>query len=287
MKSIVKYLIVDLDQSLCRIDISKEIFFKFFFASPLIFFKTLILLIKSKSEAKYFISKQKKIDCSQIPFNKNILELISFYKNNGYKIILATGAPKLYADEVKKHFNFFDEVLSSTKTYNNVGSNKLISIKEKIKDSEYIYIGDSKQDLPIWLDAKKAIVVGNRKILKSLKSKNVEIVKFLKTKVSLFKLFFQQIRAHQWSKNFLLFAPVLASHSLYSQKVFFNTLIAFISFSLIASCIYIFNDIIDVDNDRFHNVKKNRPIASGYFPIQYSFLIIGFFFPIGFFWDLY
>ena len=91
MKSIVKYLIVDLDQSLCRIDISKEIFFKFFFASPLIFFKTLILLIKSKSEAKYFISKQKKIDCSQIPFNKNILELISFYKNNGYKIILATG----------------------------------------------------------------------------------------------------------------------------------------------------------------------------------------------------
>ena len=79
----------------------------------------------------------------------------------------------------KKHFNFFDEVLSSTKTYNNVGSNKLISIKEKIKDSEYIYIGDSKQDLPIWLDAKKAIVVGNRKIL-SLKSKNVEIVKFFK-----------------------------------------------------------------------------------------------------------
>ncbi|MFM5952090.1 MAG: UbiA family prenyltransferase [Micrococcales bacterium] len=78
------------------------------------------------------------------------------------------------------------------------------------------------------------------------------------------KLWVKQLRLHQWSKNALLFVPVLASFQFLSLshvnlwKLFF----AFLSFSLAASSVYIFNDIFDVEHDRVHPVKRFRPIAS-------------------------
>jgi 4-hydroxybenzoate polyprenyltransferase len=73
----------------------------------------------------------------------------------------------------------------------------------------------------------------------------------------------KQLRVYQWSKNFLLFVPALASHQLMVSGVFINALTGFISFSLLASGIYVLNDIVDADYDRKHPTKKDRPIASG------------------------
>jgi decaprenyl-phosphate phosphoribosyltransferase len=70
------------------------------------------------------------------------------------------------------------------------------------------------------------------------------------------------IRPKQWLKNILIFIPNIASESL-SFENFTILCIVFISFSLIVSSTYVLNDILDIESDREHPTKKNRPLASG------------------------
>ena len=63
------------------------------------------------------------------------------------------------------------------------------------------------------------------------------------------------LRPHHWIKNFLIFVPLIASHQfdIFTIK---NTILAFISFSLIASCGYVFNDLLDAKTDKLNPYKK-------------------------------
>ncbi|CUH64145.1 Decaprenyl-phosphate phosphoribosyltransferase [Thalassovita gelatinovora] len=76
----------------------------------------------------------------------------------------------------------------------------------------------------------------------------------------------RELRPHQWIKNILLFVPLLAAHR-FEAMPFAQATLAFAGFSLGASAIYILNDLLDLDGDRHHPEKRNRPIASGALPI--------------------
>lgn len=69
------------------------------------------------------------------------------------------------------------------------------------------------------------------------------------------------IRLHQWVKNLLIFLPVFLA-GVFSSYSFLETFKGFIAFSLIASSFYIFNDLNDINEDKKHPEKKNRPIAA-------------------------
>lgn len=71
------------------------------------------------------------------------------------------------------------------------------------------------------------------------------------------------MRIKHYIKNVLVFVPLIFSKQLFDLSLFTNILWGFILFCLTASIIYIINDIKDVEKDRKHPVKKNRPIASG------------------------
>lgn len=77
------------------------------------------------------------------------------------------------------------------------------------------------------------------------------------------KYYLKLIRIKHYLKNFLVFAPLLFSGLFFESNIFLKSLLGFISFSLIASVVYIINDIKDVEKDRLHPIKKNRPIACG------------------------
>ena len=74
---------------------------------------------------------------------------------------------------------------------------------------------------------------------------------------------FAAMRPHQWVKNLLVFAPLILSFQFMDPGLVIKSLLAFIAFSLSASSLYIINDLLDIESDRLHPKKKNRPFASG------------------------
>jgi 4-hydroxybenzoate polyprenyltransferase len=81
------------------------------------------------------------------------------------------------------------------------------------------------------------------------------------------KALLKTMRPRQWTKNAFLFAALVFDGKLFHLPDFLRTLAGFGSFCLISSAIYIFNDLLDVESDLQHPVKKNRPIASGNLPV--------------------
>lgn len=77
------------------------------------------------------------------------------------------------------------------------------------------------------------------------------------------RVFLREIRVHQWAKNLLLFVPIAAGHQLHNKEKLAATGIAFGVWCLVASAIYVINDIVDLKADRVHPQKRFRPMASG------------------------
>ena len=81
------------------------------------------------------------------------------------------------------------------------------------------------------------------------------------------KALLKTMRPRQWTKNIFIFAALVFDKQLLIFHAFVRTAAGFVLFCLISSAVYIFNDLADVEADREHPVKKNRPIPSGKLPI--------------------
>lgn len=84
------------------------------------------------------------------------------------------------------------------------------------------------------------------------------------------------MRPRQWVKNLVIFAPLVFDRQLglNNLQAFFRTLAGFVIFCLLSGVVYIVNDIADVDADRKHPDKRNRPIASGILSISQAWIAV-------------
>lgn len=85
--------------------------------------------------------------------------------------------------------------------------------------------------------------------------------------------FIKLLRPSHWIKNFFVLMPVFFAGVLNNQDKFIGALIAFVAFCLMASAIYIVNDIRDVELDRAHPEKKDRPIACGAISVATAWIL--------------
>ncbi len=84
--------------------------------------------------------------------------------------------------------------------------------------------------------------------------------------VSGLRAYWRLLRPYQWSKNTLLFLPLLLAHEVMWGEKLGELLLAIVCFSLAASAVYVLNDFVDVEADRRHPRKRFRPLASGAVP---------------------
>ena len=77
------------------------------------------------------------------------------------------------------------------------------------------------------------------------------------------KKYLKLIRVKHWLKNGLIFLPIFFSANLFDLNLLLKCAIAFFAFSFTASIVYVINDLRDIEKDKLHPVKKNRPLASG------------------------
>jgi 4-hydroxybenzoate polyprenyltransferase len=81
------------------------------------------------------------------------------------------------------------------------------------------------------------------------------------------------VRPHQWVKNLLVFVPILLDHRLFERDVMVRGLIAFVAFCLAASGGYVLNDLMDLEADRHHPAKRDRPFASSSLPVAVGMVL--------------
>jgi len=77
------------------------------------------------------------------------------------------------------------------------------------------------------------------------------------------KGFISLVRPKQWIKNLFVFSALIFAKLVFEPVYLRTVFLAFLSFCMISSCVYILNDIVDMEKDRLHPKKKTRPIASG------------------------
>jgi 4-hydroxybenzoate polyprenyltransferase/phosphoserine phosphatase len=274
-----KYLVVDLDSTLIKTDLLHEAAFIYLKANPLRIFQMLSWLIcggKVRLKAKLSDAVAPNVDL--LPFNNKVLEFIEKKRADGYLVGLASASPQKWVDLVAHSMDGLNFALGSTDT-NLKGHKKHQKIAGLIGTTEYLYIGDCDSDLEIWEHCRGAVVVNpSATIIKTLKQQNIEYEELVEeTQTQRLHGFLKQLRVHQWAKNFLLFLPMLAAHK-FSLLGFKETLLAFVAFSLAASSVYVLNDLVDIEADRNHHSKKNRPLASGIIPIRLAcFFLVGLF----------
>lgn len=81
------------------------------------------------------------------------------------------------------------------------------------------------------------------------------------------------MRPRQWAKNLFIFVGIVFDKQILNFESMSRVLIAFVLLSLTASAIYVINDIVDVERDRLHPKKRERPIASGRLPIRIAQIV--------------
>ena len=96
----------------------------------------------------------------------------------------------------------------------------------------------------------------------------------MEDEIKIMKNYLKLLRIKHWLKNGLVLLPLFFGKSIFNLNKIFFVLIAFIIFSFISSIVYIINDINDIEADRNHPKKKNRPLASGKVSIKNAILVL-------------
>ncbi|MEM8668644.1 MAG: UbiA family prenyltransferase [Planctomycetota bacterium] len=266
-------IFVDLDYTLIATDMLVESALDSAKHAPRSLLRSFAALRHGRSQMKSELAMVYQGDATTLPYREEVLRFIRDERNKGRKIILATATHHRIASRIASHLGLFDDVLASTDTVNLKGAHKLKAIQdycEANRFSGFEYIGDSRSDLAIWEHSKRAYVVSPaRGVVGSLAELNVPTAQ-IESKSNRWRALVRCLRPHQWMKNGLIFVPLVVGHELLNASKLLLCFEAAVVFSLVASSIYVINDLFDLSSDRQHPRKRSRPFASGALPITYG-----------------
>jgi 4-hydroxybenzoate polyprenyltransferase len=259
---------VDLDDTLILTDTLFESTVLLIKKNPAYLFLLPFWFLRGKVFLKNKIASLVDLRPESLVYNLPLLALLKQEHGNGTKLHLITGTANKYAQAVAAHLGLFSSVIATAEV-NLVGRQKLKAIKENFGD-RFKYIGDNRSDVCIFKEASEAVVVTKSVgFAKRVSTVNARSTVIMRESLGL-KGFVKAMRVHQWAKNCLIFTPLMTSHSLFSAEFILKAVWAFFAFSLCASGTYILNDIFDLEADRDHPRKKNRPVASGRLSIKHG-----------------
>jgi 4-hydroxybenzoate polyprenyltransferase/phosphoserine phosphatase len=256
-------LCIDLDGTLIRTDLLWESLLLLLRQNFWALFLLPLWALRGKAMLKHEIARRVQLDVASLPYNGELLEWIFEQRQSGRTTLLVTATNEKLAREVSDYLGCFDEVLASTESINLKGQAKQAALTERFGRKQFDYAGNSRADVSVWSQSKRAIVVNAsaRTATAAQRVTPVTLV-FPRPHVS-WKQWFRAARVHQWVKNLLVFVPLFTSHRFAEFQSVLDTAVLFGAFSFCASVIYVINDLLDLTSDRNHATKSKRPFASG------------------------
>jgi 4-hydroxybenzoate polyprenyltransferase/phosphoserine phosphatase len=261
-----KPVCVDLDGTLVNSDLLVEGFLSI--AGSWQILPCLARLLRSGRAAfKEAVATRTTLSPELLPYNLDVIEKLEALRHAGRRIVLVTAADRHVAHSIADHLGIFDEVIASDGATNLKGEAKARLLEERFGTHGFDYIGNARCDLPIWEVADRIGLVNASKDVadKARRLRQVDFEFTLRT--GMFAAALRAMRPHQWSKNLLVFIPLLASMSFHDYRGGMAAIIIFASLCATASAIYLINDLLDLPSDRRHPRKRNRPLASGALPL--------------------
>jgi len=255
-------LVVDLDGTLLRTDLLQESALRLIKQRPWLALLVPFWLLKGRAYLKRRIFHLVRIDVSLLPLHEELLAWLRDEKMRGRRLVLATASDYHQACSVVEPLGLFDVVLGSDGQRNLKGRNKLQTVVE-VCGEKFDYVGNSSSDLEIWQGCRHAVLVNASRRVERSARRAGNVSRVFPPALTGFRDALRAMRFYQWVKNLLLFVPVITSHTIFDGSVFGNATLAFFSFGFAASAAYILNDLLDLEEDRRHPTKKQRPFASG------------------------
>lgn len=259
-----KPLVLDADGTLLRTDMLLEGLWKGLGSDPAATLKALTL-VGDRGAFKAEIARIVPLRADLLPVNAEIADMALTAKEAGREVAIASASDISYVQPLSDHLGI-ERVFASDNGINLKGAAKAEALVAAYGEKGFDYAGNDKSDRKIWDHADHAIVVGNA----GGGAAGLPSVTKVKGGWSP-KAVLKSMRPHQWVKNVLLFLPMIAAHAFYLET-FLAVCLGIVSFSAAASCIYIVNDLLDIEADRLHVKKCKRPFAAGTVPIPIGML---------------
>ncbi|MDR1086015.1 MAG: UbiA family prenyltransferase [Deltaproteobacteria bacterium] len=266
-----KNLVIDLDGTLLKTDSLWELFFKALSNGHL---ESFIWLLSGRAHFKNRLASSTELDLNILPWNQEVIDLARVSREKGGQVWLATASDEILARKVTEHFDFFSGCISSDGRQNLKGEAKALELVKRFGTGGFIYAGNSSADVKVWAAAGEAIVVGDSNLASKARQVNSNVTVLAPGSSSFlsFRPILKVTRMHQWAKNFLLFVPLIMGH-FFSWNALAKSAAGFLAFCFISSAGYILNDLLDIDSDRRHPEKRNRPFASGSVDLPQGFFL--------------
>ncbi len=258
-------LAVDLDGTLIRTDLLHESALRLLKARPLTgLFVLAYWLLRGRAALKAKLARAVLLPPESLPYSVDFLAYLRAEHARGRRLVLATAADRVQAEAVAAHLGVFDEVLASDGAANLSGRAKGKALAQRFGERGFDYAGNAKVDLRVWAHAHDAVVVNGAGGLSASAAASALGLGplFPRARGAGFRSVAKALRVHQWAKNALIFVPIAAAHH-FDLATLQQGLLAFLSFSLLASSVYVLNDLMDLEDDRAHPRKRRRPFAAG------------------------
>lgn len=256
-------LAVDLDGTLIRTDSLLESLIPLLKANPFLFLVLFIWLAKGKAYLKQQVARRVTLDVSSLPYNLDVLNFLQDQHHSNRKLLLTTGADEHIAQQIADYLHIFDRVIASNGKDNLTGIDKKDYLVSAYGVRGFDYLGNDRKDLFVWQAARRAIVVGSKTFINHIGTRLSNVERVFEIDTAGLSDWIQATRLNQWLKNMLVFVPLVAEHRFYETNLLLSGIVAFLSFGLCASSVYLANDLLDLPEDRRHPRKRFRPFASG------------------------
>jgi len=267
-------LVIDLDGTLIRTDLLVESTSQFLIQHPFQFFKPLLWFLRGKTTLKHELAQRVNLDVAALPYNTDVLDWLRAEKQSGRRLVLATASHRHWAEQVAQHLRLFDDVLATEGDVNLKSEAKAHALVNRFGERGFDYVGNDWPDLQVWARAHTAHVVdAPASLLQRTQAQGPVGQVFDSGAPSSLMALLKAMRLHQWMKNLLVFAPLMAAHQYADVARDGLALLAFVAFSLTASSVYLLNDLVDVQDDRHHARKRHRPFASGSLSLAMGWLL--------------
>jgi 4-hydroxybenzoate polyprenyltransferase len=269
-------LYADLDGTILSTDLLYESFLSAFKASPWVAIQCVGWTLQGRARLKEELAARASIDVATLPYREPVLAFLREERARGRRIVLTTASWVSLAEAVAKHLGLFDEVMATSRHGNLKGEAKAARIVERSGEKGFDYIGDSDADVAVWRRSREAYVVEGASRLSARVPQGVPVKRVFRKGGAreLLAAALRALRPHQWSKNLLVFVPLVAAHRVMEVAAVATSVAAFVSFCLLASAAYLLNDLLDLPADRAHPRKRLRPLASGALPIPVGAILL-------------